>query len=47
MSRATLPGQVPVSPAIPLSTHVFLVAVPALIAAAALFVFLRGGRRGA
>jgi hypothetical protein len=35
-----------VSVPIPLSTHAFLVAVPALIAAAALFAFLRGGRRG-
>jgi hypothetical protein len=35
-----------VTHAIPLATHLFLIAAPALIAAAALLHFLRGGRRG-
>lgn len=32
-------------PEIPLSTHVFLVVVPALFALAAIAAYLRGGRR--
>ncbi len=40
-------AEVTVSAPIPLSTHVFLVVVPALIAAAALLKFLLGGRRDA
>lgn len=31
---------------VPLSTHLFLVALPLLVCAAALVAYLRGGRRG-
>jgi hypothetical protein len=40
-------AEVGVSAPIPPSTHVFLLVVPALIAAAALLRFLLGGRRDA
>lgn len=34
------------TPAIPFTAHLFLLAVPAVIAAVALWTFVRGGRRG-
>jgi hypothetical protein len=34
------------TPAIPMSTHLFLLAVPLVVGLAAIVVFVRGGRRG-